>query len=140
VLAAADRAPAAVTVLDEGILNALQPDPLRREAILLLLQTGRQGEALDRIPAYLRDHPAEPDMLHNYAVLLSQTGRLPLALEVAGRLRDLVPADPRGYIDLGILLARSGDQAAAERVFSEGLRRFPDNTQLAHNLARLRSP
>ena len=140
VLAAADSNAAAVRVLDEGVLYTLQPDPLRREAILLLLQTGRQGEAIDRIPAYLRDHPADPDMLHNYAVLLSQTGRLPLALEVAGRLRDLVPTDPRGYIDLGILLARSGDQAAAERVFSEGLRRFPDNTQLAHNLARLRSP
>ncbi len=70
-------------------------------------------------------------------VLLGKTGRFEAAMSAAGKLVASVPDDPRGYVDLGVLLARSGDRAKARAVFVEGLRRFPDYPDLVDNLELL---
>jgi tetratricopeptide (TPR) repeat protein len=121
-------------VLAEGVLRVPRPALLEKDLINLLLEQGRVREALPRMAVYLRDHPADPDVLHNYAVALEQTGRLPMAIEQARRLVEAFPDDPRGYLDLGILLARTGRREQARAVFQAGLDRHPGNEQLAHNL------
>ena len=133
-LTAAGRPDAAIARLEDGIVRARNPELLHRELILLLLQQGRLEEALAEIPAYLRDHPHDADILHNYVVLLGKTGRFEAAMDAAGELVASVPDDPRGYVDLGVLLARGGDRAKARAVFVEGLRRFPDYPDLVENL------
>ena len=44
------------------------------------------------------------------------------------------PSDPRGYNDLGILLARAGRTAEAREVFARGLAAIPENEQPRRNL------
>jgi len=136
-LIAAGQPDAAIASLEDGIVRARNPELLNRELILLLLQQERLEEALVEIPAYLRDHPHDADILHNYVVLLGKTGRFKAAIDAAGELVASVPDDPRGYVDLGILLARSGERAEARAIFVEGLRRFPAYPDLIVNLELL---
>jgi Flp pilus assembly protein TadD len=136
-LTAAGQPDAAIASLEDGIVRARNPELLNRELILLLLQQERLEEALVEIPAYLRDHPHDADILHNYVVLLGKTGRFKAAIDAAGKLVASVPDDPRGYVDLGVLLARRGDRAQARAVFVEGLRRFPAYPDLVGNLELL---
>ena len=44
------------------------------------------------------------------------------------------PADARGYVDLGILLARAGNTDDAQRVFERGLAVLPGHPDLEKNL------
>jgi Flp pilus assembly protein TadD len=139
-LAAQGRSAAAEEVLAAGILRSSQSDILQRDLIQRMLAADRIHDVLPRLAAYLGDHPADADMLHNYAVALARTGRQAAALAAARDLMTRVPDDPRGFVDLGILLARGGKQAEAREVFSAGLDRHPNNAELRRNLEILDAP
>jgi len=82
----------------------------------------------------LTDHPRDADTLHNRTLLLAEEGRSEEAVNLA---RDLIAAhasDPRGYIDLGIILARTGQREEARKVFEQGLMAVPGHPQLQKNL------
>jgi Flp pilus assembly protein TadD len=132
--AAAGQTDSAIAHLEDGILRAEDPRLLRRELILTLLEQNRFEEALARVPAYLRDHPGDTDIRHNYVILLTETGRFEAAVAAARTLITLAPDDPRGYVDLGVLLARGGQRDAARTVFREGLERLPGHPDLKRNL------
>ena len=116
-----------------GILRSSQAGILQQDLIAHLLSEDRINDAIPRLAAYLAEHPADADMLHNYAVALARSGRAEAALQAARDLMTRVPEDPRGFVDLGILLARSGRTQEAYEVFTAGLARHPDNPELQHN-------
>jgi len=133
-LADQDRQAEAAQVLTEGILRVARPEFIQRDLINLLLAADRISEALPRLAAFLAEHPGDADMLHNYTVALARSGRMDAALAAARDLVALAPEDRRGYVDLGILLARLGHKDEAREVFATGLQRHPANQELRHNL------
>ncbi len=132
-----ERPEQAERILGRGILHVPATEQLERELIAVLLGQQRIDDALTRIQSFLRDFGDDPQMLHNFSVALAQTGRLPAAIDAARRLLAVSPNHPQSYIDLGVLLARSGRTAAAAEILATGLERFPDNTDLQHNLGLL---
>ena len=79
-------------------------------------------------------------MLHSLAVLQGERHRWEAAASTARRLQENAPHDHRGWLDLGVALARMGRRADAAAAFREGMVRFPSgeaHEQLATNLARL---
>ena len=139
-LARAGRADEALRVLTEGTLLVADPAPLEWVRIGLLREMGRLDEAEAMARAYLQEHPDDPDMLHDLAVLQGQRGRWRDAAATAERLKTAAPADHRGWLDLGVALARLGRPEAAAATFREGLAHVPEGPArdlLAENLARL---
>lgn len=128
------RTAEAERTLADGALRADLPYLLQKDLINLYMQQERFDEALPRLDQYLRERPRDGDALHALAIALAGTGRLGAALDAAARLMAEAPGDPRGFIDRGVLLARGDRPAEARAVFAEGLRRFPDNAALRHNL------
>ncbi len=110
---------------------------LRSVLVSQLLEAGRQAEAEDQLLALLTIWPGDADALHNLTVLLAGAGRLDDAHVRAEHLMATHPSDPRGYIDLGIVLARRGRSGEAAEVFRRGLRVAPDDERLTENLRRL---
>ncbi|MBE0566265.1 MAG: tetratricopeptide repeat protein, partial [Krumholzibacteria bacterium] len=64
-------------------------------------------------------------------------GDLAGAEQLARLLTTAHPDDPRGWNDLGILLARAGRPDEAAEIFRQGLDRLPQDPDLAANLKRL---
>ncbi len=137
VLVGEDRKDEAEDVLTLGILRVPRSEFLERDLINHLLEQGKVAAAIPYLAAYLGEHLEDADMLHNYAVALARTGRLEAAERAARDLITRMPDDPRGYIDLGILLVRAGKRAEARKIFAAGLVRHPDHEGLRHNLELL---
>ena len=129
----------ALAVLRAGVAEAKPVEGVRIDLVRLLLESGFSAEALPLLEAQLRDHPEDADALHNLAVALSSTGRAEEAESVAADLVRVAPRDPRGYLDLGVILARQRRFAEARQVFRAGLERHPDHPQLRANLERVES-
>ncbi len=129
----------AVTMAQEGLGLVRQPDALREDLIGMLLQDKRGAEAVPYLEAALAASPDDPDLLHNAAVALAGTGRTDAAVEVARRLIAAVPDDPRGYLDLGVVLGRAGLLTEARDAFASGLLRIPGHPDLLANYERAES-
>jgi Flp pilus assembly protein TadD len=54
-------------------------------------------------------------------------------------MNELVPDDPRAWSNLGVALARRGRIEEAAQVLGEGFRRFPGDSTIRENLARVRA-
>ncbi|MDO9173134.1 MAG: tetratricopeptide repeat protein, partial [bacterium] len=80
-----------------------------------------------------------PDLLHQAVVASSRTGRADEAESLAGRLTEVAPDDPRGWLDLGVVLARAHRYPEARAVFDAGRRRLPGHAGLREQLARVDS-
>jgi len=133
----AGRDPEAEEVLRRG-LNAAHPVlDVRRDLIDLLLSEDRAAAAVDYMSDHLGLHPADVDMLHNYAVALADVGRGDEAESVATDLVSIAPDDPRGYIDLGIIMTRQGRLVEARATFREGLAHCRGDARLMANLDRV---
>ena len=130
-------AAAAEQVLVEGAAATAQNLDLLKMVIRLQLEQKRRDDAFPRVLAALRDHPRDADLLHLAAVLNEQAGRRDPALAAARDFRLHHPRNAQAYVDLGILLARGGELAAAEAVFREGLLVAPGHADLTANLARV---
>lgn len=125
-------------VLLRGLDHVTQDLDLHKQIIRLQLDGKRRDEAFPRVLAALREHPRDRDLLHWAAVLSEQAGQREQALAAAQALRRHHPDDPQSYVDLGVLLARSGDLPGAAAVFAEGLRHAPGHADLTANLAKVR--
>lgn len=91
--------------------------PLAGNLAALLVDMGREGEALQVVDAALPLAPDDAGLLVNRAVALGRTGRLKEALAAARRAADSAPSDPRMRNVLGIAEATSGDFTAALATF-----------------------
>lgn len=139
-LAELGRLDAALAVLADGTTRADDPAPLQWLRIGLVRQSGQLDAAEALMQAYLREHPDDPDMLHDLAVLQGQRGRWRSAAATARRLREAVPGDARGWLDLAVAQSRLGRSAAAVATLEAGLAAVDDEagrTLLRVNLARL---
>ncbi len=134
VLVRREQVEEALRVLAAGALRVDQGDLLERDLAMLHMQQARYDEALPRLLSYRRDHPDDAEVLHALAVALQGTGRTAEAIEASRRLVALRPDDPQGYVNLGVLLARTGRAEEARGVFEAGLRRCPDSASLRRNL------
>ncbi len=134
-----DRIDEALATLRAGLAGAEPAGEVRRDLVPLLLESGFAAEALPLLESQLHDRPDDADALHNMAVALSTTGRAGEAEQVAAELVRIAPDDPRGHLDLGIILVRQRRLMEARDVFRTGLQRLPDNAQLRTNLDRVES-
>jgi tetratricopeptide (TPR) repeat protein len=91
--------------------------PLAGNLAALLVDLGREGEALQVLDAALPLAPENSGLRVNRAVALGRTGRVEEALADARRAVASAPADPRMQNVLGIAQAASGDLAAAVATF-----------------------
>lgn len=137
VLGTSGRLTEQAAVLDDGIRKVADPLPLQKMLLANQLGQGQTAAALKLAPLILQAAPEDADTLHNYSVLLASTDQPEAALTAARKLRRLHPADPRGYVDEGVLLARAGHRQAAREVFQAGLRACPGQSDLVHNLSLL---
>jgi Flp pilus assembly protein TadD len=85
----------------------------------------------------LAEYPRNGDTLHNRAILLFEAGSSAEAMETARTMIKTHPGDSRGYVDLGIMLARGGDPGQARAVFEEGLLAVGDDPVLRQNIETL---
>ncbi len=131
---------------DRDLRLALESRPRDRELLKQraadLLASHHEDQALPLLRRILADHPRDADSLHNLAVLLAGRGGSADRAEaerLAGRLVAYHPEDPRGFVDLGVIQARSGRREAARATFARGLALHPDNPELQRNLRILES-
>ncbi len=115
------RADEALRVLSDGITQADDPSSLEWLRMGLLRDAGRLDQAEALMESYLQDHPDHVDMLHDLAVLQGQRGRWAAAEATSRRLRQVAPADARGWLDLAVAQARQGRRDLAMETLSEGL-------------------
>lgn len=129
----------ALACLREGAARAAPAGDVRRDFVALALRLDDAAGALPVLMHLLREEPRDPDLLHQTVIALSRTGRAAEAEEHARRLAAAAPEDPRGWQDLGVVLARARRFPEARAAFAEGLRRRPDHAGLREQLARLDS-
>lgn len=129
----------ALACLREGAARASPAADVRRDFVALALRLDDAAGALPVLLHLLREAPRDPDLLHQSVVALSRTGRAAEAEEHARQLAAIAPEDPRGWQDLGVVLARARRYPEARAAFAEGLRRRPDHAGLREQQARLDS-
>jgi tetratricopeptide (TPR) repeat protein len=125
--------------LTRAILRVDRNLDIRRMLVGMLLEDDRRSDALVQAQALLREYPDDAETLHNATVLLASFGNTRAALEMAERLVAAHPADPRGAVDQGVLLARAGRTEEARAAFYRGLSFNPKNETLRRNLDLLDS-
>ncbi len=140
VLSAAGRPVEKATVLREGIEQVENPVRLQEMLLAHELVAGDREAALAVAQNILSRQPRHATTLHNLVVLQAQKGQMRKALATAVKLKTYHPDLAQGYLDVGIMLARTDRLNEAEQVFREGLNRCPDNAELLHNLSVLRTP
>lgn len=118
--------------------NALNATPddrrLRRDYGVLLMQGGKQAEAI-----LLLDRPevivaADADLLCILALCLRATGRYTRAIEVARQITSMDPDSSLGWLLLGSALHSMGAAAAARAPLQQALTLEPDFGEAWHYL------
>jgi hypothetical protein len=127
----------AVEILREGARNTSGHLSIHKALLAQHLENGDRAQALDLTATILADHPRDADTLHNRTILLAERNEVAAAAAAARLLVAYHPDDPRGYVDLGIILARAGRQQEARAVFEKGLAAVPGHPDLLENLAIL---
>jgi tetratricopeptide (TPR) repeat protein len=82
-----------------------------------------------------RAQPGLPEVALLAGRVMASAGRLQDAAAAYGRVIELDPDDPNGFLGLGTVLAGGGRIDRALEVFARGLRRQPDSADLRYNLA-----
>ena len=122
----------------------------RYELAIAYRNVGRFERALDAIESVVlglseegsgTSYPyLEEELVHLvYGDILDQLNRLDEALEAYGRVADRFPGSYQAYNNMGSILGRKGDIAAAVDCYRRGLKCAPDNQVLAANLAKTES-
>ncbi len=128
-LAGAERAYRAGLVARPGDAETAQ------QLAVLLLQTGRPGQALPLLQRLAAARPGLFDGWFLLAVACRQTGALAAGIEAAGRASALRPADPAAQALLGSLKVMAGAYAEGAALLSRALAVEPDHPDAAHYLA-----
>jgi hypothetical protein len=124
----------AAEILGEGAVNTAGNLEINKALLALHLAGEDRDAALELTGIVLDMNPRDADTLHNRTILLFEKGAATEAMSLARKLIEAHPTDPRGYVDLGIILARGGDPVLARAVFEAGLTAIPDDPTLRKNL------
>ena len=129
----------ALSCLREGMARADPAEDVRRDFAALAVRGGESADALPVLLQLLRDAPGDHELMHQATVALAETGRASEAEVLARRLTAAAPDDPRGWLDLGVILARDRRYPEARAAFADGLNRHPDHALLRSQLTRVDS-
>lgn len=117
----------------------MPPDSLRSaQAFARAFEAHQRGdlrEALAGYEAILARDPRHAGALHYSGVVLYQVVDLPRAAERIRASIAVDPGNPDAWSNLGLILKRDGNHAAALNAFREAARRGPDSVEILFNLA-----
>ncbi len=102
---------------------------------ILLLQTGRPGQALPLLQQLAAARPGHYEGWFVLAVACRQTGALVAGLESAARALALRPTEPAAQAMLGSLKVMAGAYAEGVALLAQALAVEPDHPDAAHYLA-----
>lgn len=104
---------------------------------LLLLDSGRQGEALEHLEAAFRLRPASAEVANNLGVAERKIGRPVVAMDWFRTALRLRPEYPEAAYNLGISLLAAGDAAQAKREFERAIAARPTYAAARNQLGSL---
>jgi Flp pilus assembly protein TadD len=126
----------------EELLAAMAADPTYPDApynlALIEASSNQLPEALKHLQTTIALEPGNLDARHGLVALYAAQGQLPEAIREQKSVVAMAPAAAE-WNDLGALLARSGDAAAAAEAFRRALALDPANAQAQTNLNRLQA-
>ncbi|MEX0429907.1 tetratricopeptide repeat protein [Spiribacter insolitus] len=138
-LLALDRPNAAVAIFENLLVDSPDNRALRRDYARILLDLGRDAEALMQYRDLVTAGATHPQLLSTAAILAMQAGDDELALEALRRLRQANPGfRARSLLLEGGLLRRADRFEESLAVFNRGLRDYPGNTELRYGRAMTR--
>jgi len=108
----------------------------RRLLGVLLLQTGRDAEAVEALQAALADAANDVELLTNLSIALRRGGDAAAAVEHARRAVELAPQRPAGWNAQGLALLDAGQAREAAQVFEQALAQFPQLPALQVHLGQ----
>ncbi|MDX2193744.1 MAG: tetratricopeptide repeat protein [Gemmatimonadales bacterium] len=107
------------------------PTPQRLDYLNEALALERQGSYDDALTSYRlaqRDHPGDPRILLNMAIVLTKTGQAEEAIRAYRKVLEIDRHQSGANYGLGFLLLRRGDRAGAARHLQAFLQRPPQGT------------
>jgi tetratricopeptide (TPR) repeat protein len=99
-----------------------------------LLKEGRRAEALDRINAFLTQHPKDARARFLKGVILTEDSRTEDAIKVFTELTQDYPELPEPYNNLAVLYAGQGDYEKARKELEMAIRTHPSYAIAHENL------
>jgi ubiquinone/menaquinone biosynthesis C-methylase UbiE len=117
---------------EEPLSEAIPVSPSSRNT-----NADRYENAENELLAQLSRNPDDPAILHQYAILLFQEGRLGEAIEEMNRALELDPLNAEFHNDIGAIHHASGDLAKAQGYFERALSINPQDRISLKNLIEL---
>jgi tetratricopeptide (TPR) repeat protein len=99
-----------------------------------LLKEGRRAEALDRVDAFLTQHPKDARARFLKGVILTEQSRTDDAIKVFTELTQDYPELPEPYNNLAVLYAGQGDYQKARKALETAIRTHPSYAVAHENL------
>jgi tetratricopeptide (TPR) repeat protein len=99
-----------------------------------LLKEGRRAEALDRVDAFLTQHPKDARARFLKGVILTEQGKTDDAIKVFMELTQDYPELPEPYNNLAVLYAGQGDYQKARKALETAIRTHPSYAVAHENL------
>ncbi len=99
-----------------------------------LLKEGRPAEALDRVNAFLTEHPKDARARFLKGVVLTEQTRTDEAIKVFTELTQDYPELPEPYNNLAVLYASQGDYQKARKALETAIRTHPSYAVAHENL------
>jgi len=99
-----------------------------------LLKEGRRAEALDRVNAFLTQHPKDARARFLKGVILTEQSKTDEAIKVFTELTQDYPELPEPYNNLAVLYAGQGDYQKARKALETAIRTHPSYAVAHENL------
>lgn len=99
-----------------------------------LLKEGRRAEALDRVNAFLTQHPKDARARFLKGVILTEQSKTDEAIKVFTELTQDYPELPEPYNNLAVLYASQGDYQKARKSLETAIRTHPSYAVAHENL------
>ena len=109
----------------------------RMSLVRVLRNAGRKAEAAAALAEFAARFPQSVNARAENARAAEVDGKSAVAAARWQAMRDDFPGSSEGHLGLAKLLTQQGGLAEARAVLVEGLGRFPQDTHLLHDLARL---
>jgi tetratricopeptide (TPR) repeat protein len=99
-----------------------------------LLKEGKRADALDRVNAFLTQHPKDARARFLKGVILTEQGKTEDAIKVFTELTQEYPELPEPYNNLAVLYASQGDYQKARQALETAIRTHPSYAVAHENL------
>ncbi len=107
------------------------------EHALKLLRQGDYGAAEPLLRMLLGRNPADPELLYNLGMMLSDQQKLQEAIPMLEKLVEIEPESSNGWTALGVAYSRNREYERSEKALRHALEIDPDNAYALRNLGSL---